>query len=316
MNDTPNERVTPPPPPSDPMFRTLDKTGPLVKASRKMKTGQSGGWVVPTLLLVAIVGLLGYNFYLHNELNTEQDRIAQLNESIDASETRLDQLEEKLYKTENDLAGEIQKTGRVVSDLQDRQTRDVARIRQDIGHKADRDELASVNIKTDNISNDVGNLKNNIQDVGSSVKTVDTKVGELDKQIKDQAHTIEEQRKLISQNVHNINANRDMLDTTSNSLVNLKTSLDRDYFVFQAHKKSGIIRIKDIAVRLKKTREKSQNYDMEIFFDDKKMNKKKIMVNEPIYFYKMGYRKPYELVINQIANNQVSGYLSIPKVKQ
>lgn len=131
-----------------------------------------------------------------------------------------------------------------------------------------------------------------------------------------QAKTIEEQRKLLEQSIHNINATREILDSTRESLFNLKTSLDRDYFVFQLHKKSGIIRVKDVGLRLKKTRKKDQRYDTEIFYDDKKMSKDKVAANEPIYFLKMGYKKPYELVVTQVLDDKVNGYLSVPKVAE
>jgi len=144
---------------------------------------------------------------------------------------------------------------------------------------------------------------------------VDTKVEEISKTVKKHELTLEEQRELIKGNIHNINANKNILDDTRDSLVNLKTSLDRDYFVFQLYKKSGLIRVSDIGIRLKKTKDKKQEYEVEVFYDDKKM-KKKGVANVPIAFYKLGYRKHYELVITKVEKNKITGYLSTPKVKE
>ena len=48
--------------------------------------------------------------------------------------------------------------------------------------------------------------------------------------------------------------------------------------------------------------------------DDKRVEKKDKGANEPVQFYTAGARQPYELVINQVKNNQVVGYLATPKV--
>jgi hypothetical protein len=37
--------------------------------------------------------------------------------------------------------------------------------------------------------------------------------------------------------------------------------------------------------------------------------------NEPIQFYVAKARQPYELVVNQVAKDQIVGYLSTPKVQ-
>jgi|GEM_PF-1037852 len=314
MTQTP---INPPPPPvNDPMFRTLDKTGPLEKALRKSKASEGGKtrWILPTILFVCILGLLAYILYLHTEISAHQDHLVALDEGVDATDTRLDQMEEKLYKTEDVLAAEINKTGQALTELGVQQNRAVERIRQDITRKADREEVKTVEMQAQNLTNDVGNLKTNLTDVDTNVKQVDTKVDTLNEKVTEQAKTIEEQRKLIESNIVNINATKNILDDTRDSLLNLKTSLDRNYHVFQLDKKMGIIRVSDIGLRLKKTKDSKQEYEVEVFYDDQKMKKKGVS-NVPINFYKMGYRKHYELVIAKVEKNKVQGYLSTPKVK-
>ncbi|HNR38225.1 MAG TPA: hypothetical protein PKN61_04260 [Acidobacteriota bacterium] len=313
MSDQPRPPM--PPPPNDPMFRSLDKTGPLEKAVRNAKQGGSG-WVLPTILFTCIALLLGYCIFLTVKLSRTQEATELLNRDLDNSENRISQLEEELYKTENKLVQQIDATSKELSSVQAQQENEVQTIKAAVTQKADKDALASVDRKAQSIQSDVGEIKQNVTAVDSNVKQVDTKVGELDKRVEEQAKTIEEQRKLLEQSIHNINATREILDSTRESLFNLKTSLDRDYFVFQLHKKSGIIRVKDVGLRLKKTRKKDQRYDTEIFYDDKKMSKDKVAANEPIYFLKMGYKKPYELVVTQVLDDKVNGYLSVPKVAE
>src|SRR5581483_8337393 len=47
--------------------------------------------------------------------------------------------------------------------------------------------------------------------------------------------------------------------------------------------------------------------------EDKRFDKKNRALNEPIFFYTSGTKLPEELVINKVAKDTVSGYISIPK---
>jgi hypothetical protein len=44
------------------------------------------------------------------------------------------------------------------------------------------------------------------------------------------------------------------------------------------------------------------------------MEKKDKGINEPIQFYTSSERQPYELVVNTVNKDQVTGYLATPKV--
>jgi hypothetical protein len=52
-----------------------------------------------------------------------------------------------------------------------------------------------------------------------------------------------------------------------------------------------------------------------VLADDKSIEKKDKTVGEPVQFYVKGtaHYAPYELVIFEVAKNQVTGYLSTPK---
>jgi len=50
-----------------------------------------------------------------------------------------------------------------------------------------------------------------------------------------------------------------------------------------------------------------------MYVDDTRLEKKNRAINEPIYFYSNGSRQPMELVVNQVSDKKISGYLSAPK---
>ena len=58
---------------------------------------------------------------------------------------------------------------------------------------------------------------------------------------------------------------------------------------------------------------KKHQYTVALYVDDMRLEKKNKSVNEPIYFYAGGSRQPMELVVNQVTDKKITGYLSAPK---
>lgn len=72
----------------------------------------------------------------------------------------------------------------------------------------------------------------------------------------------------------------------------------------------------DVTVELKGTDPKKNQCNLAIVVDDKRTEKRNRSINEPIFFYAHGSRRPMEIVINQVEKNKISGYLSVPKAVQ
>ena len=72
----------------------------------------------------------------------------------------------------------------------------------------------------------------------------------------------------------------------------------------------------DVTVLLKKTDPKKNTYTIEVVADDKTVEKKDRTVNEPVQFLLSKATQPYELVVNEVKKDLISGYLSVPKVQQ
>jgi hypothetical protein len=49
--------------------------------------------------------------------------------------------------------------------------------------------------------------------------------------------------------------------------------------------------------------------------DDSQLEKKNMVINEPIQFLVGKYLVRYEIVVNWVQKNKIGGYLSIPKDK-
>ncbi|HYL35824.1 MAG TPA: hypothetical protein VEV17_07925 [Bryobacteraceae bacterium] len=103
--------------------------------------------------------------------------------------------------------------------------------------------------------------------------------------------------------------------TNAKELTTLRELGERNYFEFDLSKTKAPQKIGDIRVALKKTDPKRNRFTMEVYADDKMVEKKDRTINEPVQLYVAGSRQPYEIVVNQVKKNEVVGYLATPKVK-
>jgi len=88
---------------------------------------------------------------------------------------------------------------------------------------------------------------------------------------------------------------------------------ERDYYEFTIDKKGERQKVGDVMVELRGTNPKKNVYSIVLFADDKSYEKKNRSVNEPMYFFENGSRKPVEFVVNTVSKDKITGYLSVPK---
>ena len=105
-----------------------------------------------------------------------------------------------------------------------------------------------------------------------------------------------------------------LVATNGHELQALKLKGERNYFDIKLGKTKQPVRFADITLKLEKTAPKRNKYTVIVMADDKMYEKKDKNANEPVQFLTAkGGRTPYELVINQIAKDQIVGYLATPK---
>ncbi len=87
---------------------------------------------------------------------------------------------------------------------------------------------------------------------------------------------------------------------------------ERDYFEFTLTRKQPQT-IAGVGLSLKRADVKRHRFTMELQADDMVIEKKDRTVNEPVFFYIHGSKKPYEIVVNKVQSDKVVGYISTPK---
>jgi len=68
-----------------------------------------------------------------------------------------------------------------------------------------------------------------------------------------------------------------------------------------------------VTLELAKTNPKKNQFTMNLYADDKRIERKDKAINEPVYFYVQGASSALELVVNKLGKDSISGYISTPK---
>jgi hypothetical protein len=99
----------------------------------------------------------------------------------------------------------------------------------------------------------------------------------------------------------------------ADELAILKRRGERDYYEFDITKTKDMERVAGIRVQLNKADVKARKYDVTLQVDDKNLQKKGQLLNEPIALQVGKDRVRYELVVNSIEKDRIRGYISTPK---
>jgi chromosome segregation ATPase len=147
--------------------------------------------------------------------------------------------------------------------------------------------------KLDGISTEVGTVKS---DVASAKSNIEATQGELQRTKGD------------------LGVMSGLIATNAKEIQYLRDLGDRNIYEFTIDKISGMQKVGDIQVMLRKADAKRNRYTVDVRADDKLVEKRDKSINEPVQFYTARAHQPYELVVNDVKKDKVTGYLATPKV--
>lgn len=96
-------------------------------------------------------------------------------------------------------------------------------------------------------------------------------------------------------------------------LEQLRRMGERDFYEFTLTSKGQKQHVGSMQVELRGASAKKHQFSVALYVDDMRLEKKNKSVNEPVYFYAGGSKQPLELVVNQVSDKKIAGYLSVPK---
>ncbi len=148
------------------------------------------------------------------------------------------------------------------------------------------------------------NANARIADVGNEVSTVKKDVAKTTGELN---NTISELKKVAG----DLGVTSGYVATNSKELAELKKRGERNYFEFKIAKSKDFQKVGDIGILIKRTDMKHNKFTIEVRADDKVTEKKDRYINEPLQFYVS--KSLYELVVNTVGKDIISGYLATPK---
>lgn len=149
--------------------------------------------------------------------------------------------------------------------------------------------------------------------VSTDVASVKTDVGGVKTDVAQTKTDLEATKTQLNRVMGDAGVMSGLIATNHSELEMLKHKGDRNYFEFTLRKGQKPTLLSSIKIQLKKADVKHSRYTMMVSADDRNIEKKDKGLDEPVQFYTGKDPVLYEIVVNNIQKNMVSGYLSTPK---
>ena len=260
----------------------------------------AGAGLTLLLALSALIWCFGLNNHLsvaEKQLAAAQAQNAELARKQDALSARLSATAETLgrsvgltqeqidAKTQNILAAQAAQMQVVKS-----QTAQTQKLAEE--QAASAKQLGAVASDVSSVKTDVSGAKASIADTQSDLASTKAQL----------------QRTMGDQGVMS-----GLIARTHDELETLKHRGDRNYFEFTLQKGAKPTLLSTVKLQAKKVDDKHSKYTLMVSADDRNIEKKDKSLDEPVQFYTGKDPVLFEIVVNVIAKNQISGYLSTPK---
>jgi hypothetical protein len=273
----------------------------------------SGSGIKFAILFGAVIALIGANIYLFLQIDTLKHELAKSREAVmdevgrvretqtvstTAAAKHMESLKSQLDEARRQAA---QAAGQAKVDATRRAEELAAQLeaQQKAAEQAVRSEISKVE---QSASTKIGEVSTEVSSVRSEVSSTKS---ELEKTISD-----------LKSVRGDLGVQSGLIATNSKELSALRALGERNYFEFNLRKTKVPQRVGDIMIQLKRTDTKRNRYTVDVIADDKIVEKKDRTVNEPVQFYTLKARQPYELVVNSVGKDIIQGYLATPKVQQ
>ena len=273
--------------------------------------------MLPIAVLAVLAVLTGLTVYLFLEVR-----------SVKADLAAQAQLQEEQFAQ---LGGALNRTSREVDDSVQELRGTVASARKDLSataRKVEQRVLGRTQVLAKKLDEQKAEHQSALTQVDGKVSQLsqvaadtDSKVGSLTGTVEGVQQDVAKNRQEIQQTLRELKTVRGDLGVQSGLIATNGTELNalrelgaRNYYDFDITKAKQPQRVGAIQVRLKKADRKRNKYTIELWADDKRIEKKNKTLLEPVQFYVLGSRIPYEIVVQKLEKNRIVGYLATPKV--
>jgi hypothetical protein len=250
--------------------------------------------LIAGLSFLLAIGALAWSYFLQSRLDATEAKLTHAQEHIEHLSAQNAEIWRQMRATNDEFGAKLGIT------------------QQQIELRA-QDILHQQQVADARMAKQQAATQRKVTDVSHAVSNVQTDVGGVKKDVASTQKELANTEQQLHAAVGDLGVQSGLIATNSKELDYLKHLGDRDYFQFTLHKGQAASAISIVKLQLKKADVKHSRYTLEIYSDDKKIEKKNRDLDEPLQFYTGKTPMLFEVVINQIGKNQVSGYLSAPK---
>jgi chromosome segregation ATPase len=260
------------------------------------------GWLTAAIVILAIVSIAGLGLAWHNSTELQQaqqsfsgqigqmktaaqsdsqqvaaleQKLAQANTTSTGLQSDLGVVEKRLRVTQSDLKKSRDEEAKIKEEDAQKLAQMDTDVKSQLATKASTDDLNTVNGSVNNVKTDLEGTKNDLKMARSELGT------------------------LIARNHEDIDV--------------LRRMGERDYVEFTIEGKNKAQKVGSITVELRSVDTKKNRFTVALTVDDTRTEKKDRTVDEPVVFYPRGSHQADEFVVNSVAKDKITGYISMPK---
>jgi chromosome segregation ATPase len=209
------------------------------------------------------------------QVATLQQHQVQTDTANSGLQSDLSVVTKKLRITQGDLKKAHQETAEIKTESEQKLAEMDGAVKTELATKASTDDVKTVDGRVTGVRTDLDSTQNDLKMARSELGT------------------------LIARNHEDVEQ--------------LRRLGERDYIEFTIDAKNKPQKVGAFMVELRGTNLNKKRYSVSLIIDDVHIDKKNMPVNEPVFFHQGTDRRPLEMVVNQVAKDKVTGYISIPK---
>ncbi|WP_232296381.1 hypothetical protein [Terriglobus sp. TAA 43] len=244
-------------------------------------------------LLLAIGGLV-WSFMLQSRLQKAEEKLAMADERAGTLQQRIYASDARSRAASDTFA---QKLGTTQAQLD---AKAAAIMKQQNVDNARREEAeAKLNENVTSVKTDLGATKTDLGSTKTDVAATKADLADTKTQLQRTMGDAGVMSGLIAKN--------------HDELEDLKHKGDRTYYEFTLQKGAQPTLLSSVKLQVKKVDQKKGKFTLNVSSDDRNIEKKDKTIYEPVQFYSGKNPALFEIVVNNVGKNQVTGYLSVPK---
>jgi len=273
----------------------------------------SPNWKTP-LLVGILVLLVASNVYLFTQIErvktdnkNEMARLtADLNQSVEQLKIESSASVQHARRTEEELQAQLAEQRRAAerqvgqAKIEAQQKVQTLEAKVAAEQQAEQQAIQQVKQTADTTTNKLADVSTDVGNVKTDVQTTKSQLEQTIANLKRVQGDVDNHSSLIA--------------TNGTELAALRALGERNYTEFSIVKSKQPSRVADVMVQLRSVNPKKKQFTIEVTVDDNKVEKKNRTIDEPIQFITRKSKQPYEIVVNEVSKDKISGYLAIPKV--